>query len=131
MAGQVEAAASAMGNAREGTEALAGTAERLRRLISHFQLTEAARQAVNITVSARCDAWPGLRTARIVDLSATGARIDGLEAPGGSELQLMFIEPGTGLRVRKRAKVMRSATTEHGPWVGIAFLDDAPLARAA
>lgn len=45
-----------MGNARGGTEALAATAEQLRRLIAHFRLTEARRQAVNIPVSVRCAA---------------------------------------------------------------------------
>src|SRR5438874_1760261 len=57
MATEVEAAAQAMRSARGGTEALAGTAQRLRNLISHFRLTEARRQAVNIPVSARCTAW--------------------------------------------------------------------------
>ena len=56
--------------------ALSDTAERLRKLIAHFRLTEARRQAVNIPVTARCRAWPKPRTARIVDLSATGARIE-------------------------------------------------------
>jgi methyl-accepting chemotaxis protein len=124
MAGQIESAAEAMANAREGTEALAGTAERLRTLISHFRLTEARRQPVNIPVSARCEAWTGVRTARIVDLSATGARIDGLQAPTGSELQLTFT-PANGIRAHRVAKVMRCDSGESGWWVGIAFLDAA------
>jgi methyl-accepting chemotaxis protein len=130
MANQVQAAAEAMGNAREGTQALAGTAERLRNLISHFRLTEARRQAVNIPVAARCAAWGGLRTARIIDLSATGARINGLEATVDSELQLTFTHPD-GARVRRRARVVRSATSEAGPWVGIAFVDAIPEALKA
>jgi methyl-accepting chemotaxis protein len=129
MTGQVMAAAEAMSTAREGTEALAGTADRLRRLIAHFRLTEARRQAVNISVAARCHAWAGLRTARIVDLSATGARIDGLEALTDSELELTFTQPGGGRTVR-RAIVKRSATSDSGPWVGIAFIEDR-AARAA
>jgi methyl-accepting chemotaxis protein len=123
MTGQIESAAEDMVTAREGTEALAGTAERLRRLIAHFQLTEAKRQPVNIAVSARCTAWIGVRTARIVDLSATGARIDGLEAPKGSELQLTFTQTN-GARAHRKANVMRCDTGEAGPWVGIAFVDD-------
>jgi methyl-accepting chemotaxis protein len=131
MTEQVEAAAEAMSSARDGTQALAGTAERLRRLISHFRLTEARRQAVNIRVSARSEAWAGPRVARIVDLSATGARIDGLEAPTGSEVQLTFTPTG-GKPVHRRARVMRSAYTDAGPWVGIAFIDGHPEhARAA
>ena len=122
MTEQVEAAAEAMGNARRGTEELTGTAERLRRLIAHFRLTEARRQAVDIRVSVRGEAWSGPRRARIVDLSATGARIDGLEAPTGSELQLTFT-PGDGRPVHRRARVMRSAYTDAGPWVGVAFLE--------
>lgn len=122
MASQIESAAAAMVRARVGTEALSGTAERLRRLISHFRLTEARRQAVDIPVSARCTAWPGSRTARIVDLSATGARIDGLEAPTGSELQVTFTQ-ADGARVRRGARVMRYDTSDAGPWVGIAFTD--------
>jgi methyl-accepting chemotaxis protein len=131
MAKQVETAAEAMRNARTGTEALAGTAERLHRLISHFRLTGARRETVNIPVSARCAAWTGLRNARIVDLSATGARIDGLAAPEGSELQLTYKE-SNGSPCRRRAKVMRSATSEGGPWVGIAFVEASKnLSRAA
>jgi methyl-accepting chemotaxis protein len=122
MADQIESAAQSMRNARGDTEALTGTAERLRRLISHFRLTEARRQAVNIAVSARCDSWPGVRTARIVDLSATGARIEGLDAAEGSTLALTFAD-STGQRVRHQARVMRSALGENGPWVGIAFVE--------
>jgi methyl-accepting chemotaxis protein len=129
MAGQVEAATEAMGNARGGTDALLGTAERLQRSVSHFRLSEARRQPVNIAVSARCAAWTGVRAARIVDLSASGARIDGLEAAAGSELQLVFVQ-ATGVTVHRRAKVMRSAVGDAGPWVGISFIDEA-LARAA
>src|SRR5207245_3251816 len=51
MAGQIESAAGAMVRARRGTEALSDTAERLRKLISHFRLTEARRDSVNIPVS--------------------------------------------------------------------------------
>jgi methyl-accepting chemotaxis protein len=131
MANQVEAAAEAMASARGGTEALAGTADRLRQLISHFRLTEARREPVNIPVSARCAAWSGVRAARIVDLSTTGARIDGLEAPAGSRLRLAFVDPATTLRVQKAATVMRSAVGDGGAWVGIAFVDEYPAARAA
>jgi methyl-accepting chemotaxis protein-like sensor/PilZ domain-containing protein len=131
MATQVETAAEAMGNARGGTEALAGTAERVRRLIAHFQLTEAKRQPVNIPVSATCDAWTGVRMARIVDLSATGARIDNLAAPEGSVLQLTYRDPQTSTRTRREAAVKRSAQSEAGPWVGIAFIEEAAGASRA
>ena len=131
MARQIQTAAEAMACAREGTEALSGTAERLRKLISHFQLTDARRQSVDIPVAARCAAWTGLRNARIVDLSATGARIDGLEAPSGSELQVSFIQ-ADGTRARRSARVMRCDAGDTGPWVGIAFIDGRPdAARAA
>jgi methyl-accepting chemotaxis protein len=130
MARQIESAAEAMASAREGTEALSGTAERLRRLISHFQLTEARRQSVDIPVSARSAAWTGLRAARIVDLSATGARIDGLEAPHGSELLVTFSQ-ADGTRARRSARVMRCDTGDAGPWVGIAFIDARPEATRA
>jgi methyl-accepting chemotaxis protein len=122
MAGQIELAAEAMFRAREGTEALSGTAERLRRVISHFRLTEARRQTVDIRVSVRCGAWSGLRMARIVDLSATGARIDGLEVATGSELQVTFTHP-EGNRVRRTARVMRCDGSDAGPWIGISFLE--------
>jgi len=129
MASQVGEAAQAIASARGGTEALAGTAERLRRLIAHFQLSDARRKPVNIPVSVRCTAWSGWRTARIVDLSATGARIDGLEAAADSELQLVF-SPSTGATVRRQARVMRSAVGDAGPWVGVSF-GEAVEARAA
>jgi methyl-accepting chemotaxis protein len=125
MAAGVESAAEAMRNARSSTSALSETAERLRGLIAHFRLTGARRQSVNIAVSARCTAWSGSRSARIVDLSATGARIDGLDAPEGSELQLTFADPATRTTVLRRASVKRSAVGDNGAWVGIAFLDEA------
>jgi hypothetical protein len=94
-------------------------------------LTGARRQAVNIPVSARSSAWDGPRHARIVDLSATGARVDGLTAPEGIELLLNF-KDSQGVPVHRKASVMRSAVSETGPWVGIAF-DEAPadVMRAA
>jgi methyl-accepting chemotaxis protein len=131
MARQVEAAAEAMASAREGTHALAGTADRLRRLIAHFRLTEARREAVNIPVAVRSATWAGTRAARIVDLSATGARINGLEALAGSEIQLTF-SGSDGMRVQHRARVMRSAAGDGAPWIGIAFVDPpTEAARAA
>jgi hypothetical protein len=131
MARQVEAAAEAMASAREGTHALAGTADRLRRLIAHFRLTEARREAVNIPVAVRSAKWAGTRAARIVDLSATGARINGLEALAGSEIQLTF-SGSDGMRVQHRARVMRSAAGDGAPWIGIAFVDPpTEAARAA
>ncbi len=121
MAAQVESAAAAMFNARGGTEAMSGTAERLRRSISHFRLTVARREAVSIPVAVRGNSWTGVRNARIVDLSATGARVDGLQAPAGSELQLTFTD-ADGTHARRNATVMRCDTGDAGPWVGIAFI---------
>jgi methyl-accepting chemotaxis protein len=131
MASQIDAAAGAMASARGGTEALAGTAERLRKLIAHFRLTEARRERVNIPVSVQCAVWSGTRTGSIVDLSSSGARIDGLAVPEGSEIQMQFVEPGTGARLRKRGRVMRSASADGQPWVGIAFIDEERVSRAA
>jgi hypothetical protein len=78
-------------------------------------------------VVVRSTAFAGIRRALIVDLSATGARIDGLAAPEGVDVQLTFN------RTHRRAKVMRSADGEGGPWVGVAFVDAhaSPLAEAA
>jgi hypothetical protein len=69
--------------------------------------------------------------ARIVDLSVTGARIDGLTAPEGSVLQLTYRDPKTSTRTRRRAAVKRSAQSEAGPWVGIAFLEEPAAAPRA
>jgi hypothetical protein len=72
---------------------------------------------VDIPVIVRSSAWVAERRARIVDLSATGARIDGLDAPSKTLLHLTF--EGTV----RRAKVMRSGSGEEGPWVGVAFVE--------
>ena len=122
MSVQVEAAAEAMGQARTASEALGSTAEKLRRLISHFRLTEARREAVNIPVVVTSELWAGTRRARIVDLSATGARVEGLGAPEGAVLNLIF-STSTLKAQRRTAKVMRSAVGDGGPWVGLAFLE--------
>jgi methyl-accepting chemotaxis protein len=120
---QVEESTQAMRAARDGVEALTGTAERLRGVIAHFQLTEARRESVNIAVTVRSSGWTGARRARIVDLSATGARVEDLVAAVGSELDVSFVPTGEAHIERRRARVMRSAVGEHGPWVGIAFVD--------
>jgi methyl-accepting chemotaxis protein len=130
MAAQVTSAAEAMQQARGGVDDLTATAERLRQQIAHFQLTEARRQAVSIPVAARSGTWPGERRATIVDLSATGARIDGLEAPAGTLLQLTFTPVAGAAPVRQVGKVMRVLSGDTGPAVGVAFID-AAAAKAA
>jgi len=133
MEAQVAGAMQAMAEARDGVAALTNTAERLRKTIAHFELTEARRQAVSIPVDARSSAWSGERTGLIVDLSATGARIDGLDAAAGTLLNLKFVPTGETRAVQRRGKVMRAFTSDTGPAVGIAFLDDAatPAPRTA
>jgi methyl-accepting chemotaxis protein len=117
MTRQVQQVADGMALARGGVASLGGTADRLRALIAHVKLTTAGRQSVDIPVVVRSSAWPAERRARIVDLSATGARIDGLDASSGTMLHLVF-----DATVR-RAKVMRSGIGEDGPWVGVAFVE--------
>lgn len=122
MAEQVTSAAEAMQQARGGVDDLTATAERLRQQIAHFQLTEARRQAVSIPVTVRAATWTGERRATIVDLSATGARIDGLEAEVGTELRLTFTPTPGAATVHQRGKVMRQLTGDNGPSVGVAFI---------
>ncbi|HEY3062277.1 MAG TPA: methyl-accepting chemotaxis protein [Chloroflexota bacterium] len=118
---QVGSAVASMNLAREGIEALAGTADRLRTVIAHFQLTEARRESVNIPVAARSTAWAGERSARIVDLSATGARIDGLEATVGTLVDLTFVASPGSAPTHRRGKVMRILESDSSPSVGVAF----------
>jgi methyl-accepting chemotaxis protein len=125
MTGQVQQVADGMALARGGVESLGGTADRLRALIAHVQLTTAGRQSVDIPVVVRSSAWTGERRARIADLSATGARITGLDAPSGTIVHLAF-----DATVRP-AKVMRSGSGEDGPWVGVAFLETPRTGAAA
>ena len=127
---QVDAIAGSSKSAAAGRHALGDLMQPVRlvaeanaeatREIAHFRLTEARRQGVNIPVSARSAAWTGLRSARIVDLSATGARIEGLAATQGSELQLTFLD--AGVVTLRRAQVKRRAEGDGGPWVGVAFV---------
>jgi methyl-accepting chemotaxis protein len=131
MAARVNEVAGAMREAREGIDALSETAERLRRHIAHFQLTDARRQSVSIPVTARSSAWPSERSAIIVDLSATGARIDGLQAPAGTELRLTFSPAAGQPSVQRRAKVMRVLSSDAGEAVGVAFVDTPAATRAA
>lgn len=128
MAAQVEVAATAIAQVSNASQALGGTADRLREVISHFQLTEARRQAVNIPVGVTSDLWSGTRTARIVDLSATGARVNGLDIPEGSIIRLVFADAARQT-TRRTAKVMRSAVGDRGPWVGLAFVDAVETAQ--
>ncbi|MDQ3812163.1 MAG: methyl-accepting chemotaxis protein [Chloroflexota bacterium] len=130
MTRQAVEAAAAMGRALEGVDALRGTADRLRTVIAHFQLTEASRHVVDIAVTARAAGWAGERRARIVDLSATGARIDGLHAAVGTLLELTFVPAPGAPAVRRRGKVMRQLGRDGRAAIGIAFVEQ-PAQRAA
>ncbi len=76
---------------------------------------------------------------RVLDLSTGGARIQGLDLPGGSALELLFTPPGKAQPMNVLAFVVRAIDTTGVATVGIAFrmaqpsIDSlaAPAAQAA
>ena len=58
---------------------------------------------------------------RVKDLSAGGARVEGIDLPMGSELTLQFTPPGQAAPISVRAFVARSVPRAAVPTVGVAF----------
>ena len=58
---------------------------------------------------------------RVVDLSTGGARIEGLDLPVGSELELRFTPPGRPTPISVQAFVVRAIDGTSPPSIGLAF----------
>ncbi len=98
--------------------------------LGHRPIRRSPRRTVDLPALVRSPALEGIVLARIVNLSDTGARVQGVQVPIGEELDLAFTPPesrdGETDRVTMRAEVVRqvvdaaSETVE----VGVHFLKE-------
>src|SRR5918911_5338891 len=81
------------------------------------------RFAVDLLATIRSAHLPGVEQARIIDLSASGARIEGPGArlPVGAEIELRFTPPGQAEPVAVHGFVSRNIPDARTPTVGVAF----------
>jgi hypothetical protein len=83
----------------------------------------APRARVDLPALARAAApdGVGVREVRIVELSSSGARVEGLELPVGTGLNLLFTPLGHAHPVTVRAVVVRMIEGAQPPQVGVVF----------
>jgi hypothetical protein len=81
----------------------------------------AARVRVDLPALARGRALGGQHSARVVDLSSSGARVRGVRLPVGSEFELCFVPPGRRAGVRLGCVVVRAVDDVEPPEVGVTF----------
>ena len=85
----------------------------------------AVRHSLRLKVSLPATLRPiGSTTAKeveIVDLTARGARIRGIELPVGSQVMLSFTPPYRGQPVNVRAAVAHGTHGAERPWIGVVF----------
>jgi PilZ domain len=97
------------------------------------------RFAVDMHGSARIAQLPGFVDVRITDLSTGGARVEGINLPIGTEVELRLTPPGRTSPINVLGFVVRTIENAATPTVGVAFrlvqpsmdvLANAPLASA-
>jgi hypothetical protein len=79
------------------------------------------RVAVDLLGIARSSHQDGGSVVRITDLSAGGARVEGVDLPVGSEVQLQFTPPAHSEAINVLGFVVRSIPGADEPGIGIAF----------
>ena len=84
-------------------------------------IRRATRLRVSVPACVRSAELGETREVEIVDLTTGGARVRGIQAPVGSELNLRFTPPGREEPVTVRATVVHASRSGQQPWVGLAF----------
>jgi hypothetical protein len=79
------------------------------------------RFKVEIPATVRASMVGEALPARIVDLSKSGARLEGYDLPVGADFILTFVPPGLSEEVITRAVVVRQIPDCAAPTVGVAF----------
>ena len=89
--------------------------------IAERSIRPARRFSVNLTGIARSAQLPGPVKVRIIDLSTGGARVEGVQLPVGSDLELHFTPPGRRAPLTVLGFVVRIAEVAGLPTLGVAF----------
>ena len=104
-----------------GRLAALGVAGRVLVSIGERAIRRSRRFSVNLTGIARGAQLDGPVDVRIADLSSGGARVEGIQLPVGSELELRFTPPRRPAPLTVRGFVVRIVERTERPTVGVAF----------
>jgi hypothetical protein len=107
--------------ALSGRLAAHGVAGRFLVSIGQRGIRRSRRFAVDLPGIARSPQLAGLVEVRVVDLSTGGARVEGIELPVGSELELRFTPPGQPAPITALGFVVRMIEIDDVRSVGLAF----------
>ena len=104
-----------------GRIAAHGVASRVLVSIGERAIRRSRRFPVNLVGTAKSAHLYGPVEVRIVDLSTGGARVEALDLPVGSELELCFAPPGRPAPINVLGFVVRVIEGGETPSVGVAF----------
>ena len=104
-----------------GRLAAHGVAGRLLVSLGERAIRRSRRFTVNLGGKARSAQLAGPLDVHIADLSTGGARVEGIELPVGSELELQFTPPARPAPLTVLGFVVRVAERTEEPTVGVAF----------
>ena len=79
------------------------------------------RFTVDLQGSVRIAQLPGCVDVRITDLSTGGARVEGVNLPIGTEIELRFTPPGRPSPINVLGFVVRAVKNGATPTIGVAF----------
>jgi hypothetical protein len=104
-----------------GRLAAHGVSGRFLVTIGERAIRRSRRFSVNLTGIARSAQLPGPVNVRITDLSTGGARVEGVQLPVGSDLELQFTPPGRPAPLTVLGFVVRIVEPAGPPTLGVAF----------
>lgn len=104
-----------------GRLAAHGIAGRFLVAVGERAIRRSRRFTVNLPGIARCKQLIGAAEVRITDVSAGGARVEGIDFPIGSEIDLHFTPSGRQQPIDVHGFVVRRIEPTDVPTVGIAF----------
>jgi hypothetical protein len=121
-----------------GRLAAEGVAGRFLITVGERAIRRSRRFPVDLPGLVRSNHLYGGTEVRITDLSAGGARVQGIDLPVGSDIGLQFTPPGRSAPIDVMGFVVRSIDTADVPTLGVAFrlvqasmdvLGSTPIAR--
>ncbi len=89
--------------------------------IGERAIRRSRRFPVDLSGVARATQLPGPVDVRVVDLSSGGARVEGIELPVGSEIELRFTPPGRSTPITVLGFVVRMIEIDGARSIGLAF----------
>jgi hypothetical protein len=104
-----------------GRIAAHGVAGRYLVTIGERAIRRSRRFPVDLPGIARSAHWQGAIEVRVTDLSAGGARVEGIDLPIGSDVDLQFTPPRKSVPIDVRGFIVRAIDGAGLPTVGVAF----------